>query len=147
MATAERKELEKLGRLWVKYTREEAKKDALKSTFVPRSKAFFDSFSYQIELGGVVALYSSWPWMELITEGTKSKYKMGWLTHQRGVDIVPLYQRDGTIVFRRAPLTIGKAWIHPKIAKHTFINRAYERAMEACVEGIFDKVMSNDDRR
>lgn len=143
----DQKQLRELGRLWVKYTREEAKKDALKSTFIPRSKDFYDSFSYQVEAGDVVALYSTWPWIDLITEGTKTKFKMAWLTKQRGVDIVPLRQRDGTIAFRRAPLTVGKAWIHPKIAKHNFINRAYERVLKACLEGILEDVMDNAGRR
>lgn len=126
----DQKALEDLGKKWLKYLKEEIAKDAAKSTFIPRDPGFLRSFSYAIEPGGVVSLYSTWPWLDIITKGTKDKYRMAWLTQQSGVNVVPLAQRDGSIHFRTAPLTVGEAWIHPKIAKHTFINRAYERALQ-----------------
>jgi hypothetical protein len=146
MPAVERKLLEDFGRLWVKYIKEEAWKDAQKSTFMPRDKAFYDSFEYKIEKSGVVSLYSSWPYLDIITEGTKGPYRMKWLTREKGVDMVPLAQADGRIVFRTTPLTIGKAWVHPKIAAHTFITRAYDRALEetfdGVVEGVFNAITS-----
>lgn len=135
--------LEKFGRRWVKYLREEAKKDSLKSTFIPRSKEFYNSFSYAVEAGGIVAIYSTWEWLDLITEGTRGRYKMAWLTHEKGVDVVPMAQKDGTMALRRTPLTIGKAWIHPKIAKHTFINRAYERALGELLSEVMEKALDS----
>jgi hypothetical protein len=135
--------LEKLGKKWVRYIREEARKDAQKSTFVPRSKEFYQSFSYAVEPGGMVVIYSTWEWLEIITEGTRGRYKMAWLTQERGVNVVPLTQRDGTVVLRRTPLTIGKAWVHPKIAKHTFINRAYERAVGELIDEVMEKALES----
>lgn len=139
MAKLERRDLEEVGRLWVKYIKEEARKDAKKSTFMPRDREFYNSFEYRVEKGGIVAIYSTWPWLDIITEGTRGPYKMKWLTHQKGVDVVPLAKADGTMTFRTTPLTIGKAWIHPKIAKHTFINRAYERAVSELLDKVLDK--------
>jgi hypothetical protein len=126
----DRKALDALGKKWLKYLKEEIAKDAAKSTFIPRDPEFLKSFSYTVEPGGIVSLYSTWPWLEVITNGTRGKYKMARLTQQAGVNVVPLVQRDGSVHFRTAPLTFGEAWVHPKIAKHTFINRAYERAFQ-----------------
>ena len=126
----DRKALDELGKTWVKFVREEIRKDAQKSTFIPRSPEFPKSFSYEVESGGIVSLYSTWPWLDIITNGTPGKFKMAWLTQDAGVNIVPLVQKDGSVHFRTAPLNVGKAWVHPKIAKHTFISRAYERAFE-----------------
>ena len=38
------------------------------------------------------------------------------------------------IVFRTPPLTTGKAWIHPAIAKHSFLDRSVERVLDTIVE-------------
>jgi hypothetical protein len=132
----DRKDLDALGKKWLKYLKEEIAKDAAKSTFIPRDPEFLKSFSYSVEPGGIVSLYSTWPWLEVITKGTRGKYKMAWLTQQAGVNVVPLAQKDGSVHFRTAPLTFGEAWVHPKIAKHTFITRAYERAFQDHVDQV-----------
>lgn len=139
----DRKALETIGRRWVKYIKEEARKDARKSTFMPRDRAFYDSFSYAIEANGIVAIYSTWPYLDIITKGTRGKYKMAWLTQEKGVDIVPLVQPDGSIAFRTTPLNLARAWVHPKIAKHTFINRAYERALAELLEPLMSKTLDD----
>jgi hypothetical protein len=139
----DRKSLEAIGRRWVRYIKQEAKKDALKSTFMPRDRAFYESFSFAIEPNGIVAIYSTWPHLDIITKGTRGKFKMTWLTQEKGVDVVPLVQRDGSVVFRATPLNIGGAWIHPKIAKHTFIARAYERAVAEELDAALEKGMQD----
>lgn len=126
----DRAALNAFGKTWLKFLKEEIAKDAAKSTFIPRDPGFVQSFSYAVEPNGIVAIYSTWPWLDIITKGTRGRYKMAWLTQERGINVVPLVQKDGSVHFRTAPLTIGKAWVHPKIAKHTFINRAYERAFQ-----------------
>lgn len=142
MPTFSQKYLESIGKTWVKYIKQEAKKDSAKSNYVPSSGEFYNSFSVTVDRG-VLTLWSSYEWLDLITNGTPGKYKMPWLTQQRGVTVVPLCQSDGRIGFRTAPLTVGQAWVHPKIAKHTFINRAYERAMEHHMDGFVSKVIEN----
>ena len=142
----DKKSLESFGKKWVKYIKEEAKKDALKSTFIPRSPDFYKSFSYKVE-GEKVAIYSTWEWLDIITKGTRGPYKMAWLTQAQGVNIVPLRQQDGTVAFRTAPLTTANAWIHPKIAKHTFINRAYDRALGEHLEGVLEEALNNGTKR
>lgn len=138
--------LDAFGKKWVKYIKEEAKKDSLKSTIIPRSPDFYKSFSYKVE-GDTIEIYSTWEWLDHVTMGTKGPYKMAWLTQARGVNIVPIRQKDGTVAFRAAPLTTAKAWIHPKIAKHTFINRAYDRALAEHLGCVIEKALDNGTKR
>jgi hypothetical protein len=147
VAEQPRKALEAFGKTWVRFIRQEAKKDSKKSNYVPNTKEFLDSFSYQVEPNGIVAIYSTYEWLELATEGTRGKYRMTWLTRQAGVDVVPLMQQDGTVAFRTAPLTFGKAWVHPKIAKNTFIARAYDRALEVHLDAVLQESIENASRR
>jgi len=46
--------------------------------------------------------------------------------------VVPIEQKNGTVVFRMAPLTTRDAWIHPGIAKFTFAQRAARKAKARC---------------
>ena len=136
------KALNEFGRLLVKLIKEEIKKDALKSTFIPRSKDFYESFSYAVE-GSSVAVYSTWPWIDVIVEGTPGPYKMKWLTQDHGLTVIPLIQSDGRMVFRTVPRNIGGAWVHPKIAQHTFIHRAFERAFAETAGNLMAKAFEN----
>ena len=138
----DKKQLQALGKKWVRYIKEEARKDARKSTFMPRSKEFYESFSFELEPNGIVAIYSTWEHLDVIVKGTRGKYKMAWLTQENGINVVPMRQKDGTFAFRTAPLTIADAWVHPKIAKHTFINRAYERAVGELLDKVVEKAIN-----
>lgn len=135
-----RAELEELGRVWVRYIREEALKDAQKSSSVPRDPAFYRSFGYRVEGGRHLVIFSAWPWVELLNEGTRA-YKMTWLTRSSGVARVPFVQPDGTVLFRATPLTAAEAWVHPGIARHHFIQRAYEKAWAAMGSRMVDRVL------
>lgn len=142
MGSFSQQELEAIGKSWVKYIKQEAKKDSAKSAYVPSSGEFYKSFTFTVDRG-IITLYSTYEWLDLITNGTRGKYRMPWLTQQQGVNVVPICQRDGRMAFRTAPLTIGQAWVHPKIAKHTFINRAYELAMKDHLEGLMEKAIDH----
>lgn len=48
--------------------------------------------------------------------------------------IVPLKTRTGTVVFRMAPLKTQDAWIHPGIARFTFVDRAVRSGKAACIK-------------
>ncbi len=48
--------------------------------------------------------------------------------------IVPLKGAGGTVIFRMAPLKTSGAWIHPGIAKFTFLQRGIEKGKAACME-------------
>ena len=85
----DRNDLRHFGKLLVRFVVEEAKKDAAKSSFIPDSKDFYESFSYRV-VGNGVEVSSSWPWIELIVQGTKGPYPMKWLTKAQGVEKVPL---------------------------------------------------------
>lgn len=54
--------------------------------------------------------------------------------------IIPIEQKDGTVVFRMAPLKTQDAWIHPAIAKFTFAQRAARKAKAKCVELIKEQI-------
>lgn len=48
--------------------------------------------------------------------------------------IVPLEGPGGTVIFRMAPLKTSEAWIHPGIAKFTFLRRGIEKGKKSCME-------------
>jgi hypothetical protein len=47
--------------------------------------------------------------------------------------VVPV-QAGGTVVFRTAPLKLNDAWVHPGIAKFTFMQRALNKGRRKCIE-------------
>jgi len=129
----DRRDLQFFGRCLIKFVREEAEKDAAKMGQLPTAPEFYKSFSFRVKGNGIEVM-SSWPWIRVYTEGTNGPFRMKWLTRQEGVNVVPLRGKFGEVVFRTAPLTTDKAWIHPGIARHTFIQRAFKRAQKSCVE-------------
>lgn len=133
-----RSDLHAFGRDLIRLIREEAKKDAAKSTMIPDIKDFYDSFTYRIE-GNDVIVESTWEWLDILTEGTKGPYPMKWLTAAQGVPKIPLRDRNGGLTFRNTPLTTDKAWIHPKIAQHTFIQRALDKATDIYMRKVVEQ--------
>lgn len=125
----------------VKYIREEAKKDAAKTGQVPTSKEFLESFSYQVK-DNTIEVSSSWPWIDLVIHGTDGPYRMKWLTQDKGVYKVPLRGKHGEVLIRSTPITTDKAWIHPGIARHTFVERAFRRAQRDCMDSFLSKNIS-----
>lgn len=143
-----REELEILGKTMVKCIIAEAKKDYAKQggRRTPRGDpegipgpppfpthtthigpAFFKSFGYEIVGKRTVAVTSTWPWIDQITEGRRP-YKMTWLTQANGVKAVPIVTHTGEIIVRMAPFSTADAWIHPGFARHTFIQRGIRKA-------------------
>jgi len=101
---------------------------------IPGSVRFFDSFHYKTDPSkGRVEIYSTWPWIEQITEGRRP-YPMDWLTQQAGVSRVPMKGPDGTVLIRSTPSSAEGAWIHPGFKKHTFVRRGYEKARRKMVK-------------
>jgi hypothetical protein len=141
--------LNRLGEALVESVVKEAKIDLAKQGIPSRGKpagipnkdeSFFDSFSYQIVGKSTIEILSSWPWIEQLTEGRKP-FKMWWLTHgQRMGRAVPLVQRDGTVLFRMAPLSLENAWIHPGFAKHTFVQRGVRKGREAMAQVMKEEI-------
>lgn len=138
--------LQRFGRLLVRYIREEAKKDAALSPQIPDSKEFYESFSYRVR-GNEVEISSSWEWIDLLVNGSDGPFPMKWLTAARGVKRIPLKDDQGRLIFRTTPLTTDKAWIHPGVAKHTFIQRAFDRAHDEMARMMLDVVMAKAFRR
>ena len=111
---------------------------------LPRSVRFFDSFYHKISTGpsGVkrVEIWSSWPWIEQLTEG-RNAYPMDWLTRQAGVSRVPMKGPGGTVLIKTTPASKEKAWIHPGFKKHNFIRRGYDRARRQMQKDLENQVI------
>lgn len=138
-----KQDLAEFGKLCVEYIEEEARKAARYSKSIPKDEAFFKSFSYKVSGSSTVKILSSWDWIGIYQNlqeqgaendpafGKPRPFRMTWLTKNAGVDKVPLFDKDtGQIVIRSAPLKAADAWVHPGIARHTFINKAMKRARE-----------------
>lgn len=97
---------------------------------LPVSPKFWESFGYKIIGKSTVAITTTWEWWPRY-EGRRP-FKMTWVTRQMGVDVIPISQSDGTVIFRTTPLTTDKAWIHPGVARYTFLQRGVRKGrMEA----------------
>lgn len=133
-------ELNRFGRLLIKFIREEAKRDAALSPQIPDTREFYESFSYRLD-GNSVVVESTWDWVNTLVDGTNGPYPMKWLTAAQGVKKIPMRDKQGNLIFRSTPLTTDKAWIHPGVARHTFIQRAFDRAQEEMASMVMDAVM------
>ena len=124
----------------------------------------WDSFSYQIRGERTVEVVSTFPYLAEMTSQDSPPHKMTWLTQEnkdknasqfpltprekalgmktsgrvsRGDRlplIVPMKNKGGVVIFRAAPLTFHDAWVHPGIAKFTFVQRAARQGRESCIE-------------
>jgi hypothetical protein len=90
--------------------------------------SFFESFFYQIRGQRTIEIFSTWPWIEGLIEGrppAPMESLVGDTPHP-----VPFLKEDGTVIFRMTPISLRDAWIHPGIAKHTFLERGVQNARE-----------------
>lgn len=115
------------------------------------------SFTFEVN-GGVFEIRSTFYGMQEMLAGDIPGRKMTWLTQEekehfpskfpltegekeRGMKrggrvskgerlplVVPLRGKDGTVILRMAPFNTSEAWIHPGIAKYTFMERAIRKA-------------------
>lgn len=123
---------------------------------------FHKSWSFEIEGLRTIVIKSTYYGMKELTDGGIPERKMTWMTQEhkekhpenfqltptekkRGMKqtgkmsqgdrlplIVPLKQKDGSVVLRFAPLTMQDAWVHPGIARFTFMQRAIRKARKEC---------------
>jgi len=136
------------------------------------SAPIWDSFSYKIRGKKTVEIVSTFPYIDQLVGEDTDPYKMTWLTQEekerkpskfpltpkekklgmkRGGRVsdggrlplvVPLKDKSGTVVFRTAPLTLADAWVHPGIARFTFVQRAARQGREQCIAIIKQEVLS-----
>jgi len=156
--------LKKVGRVLVDSVKEEAKKDFAKQgksgygrpQGLPDSNglhirpSFFDSFEARITGQKTLTVVSTWPWIEGLIEGRPAGPMLKHTQNNpklRGKPI-PFLQGNGKVLFRMAPLITGKMWIHPGIAKHTFLQRGIAKARQKLMqEGIMWKIMLDQIKR
>jgi len=164
--------LVRLGKLAIKILAEEAERDFAKRGWSlndpqggpPLNK----SFSYSIRGNKTLEIHSTfWGLKELMSHDIPAR-KLTWLTQEAKLQhperykftqgeikrgktqkgnrmplIVPLRAKNGDIVLRMAPFSTENAWVHPGIAKFTFLTRALKKAREAFKKLIADDVMKN----
>ena len=136
------------------------------------SAPIWDSFSYKIRGEKTIEVVSTFPFIDQLVGGDTEPYKMTWLTQEekerkpskfpltptekrlglkRGGRVsdggrlplvVPLKDDNGTTIFRMAPLTFADAWVHPGIARFTFVQRAAKQGREKCLQLIKQEVLA-----
>ena len=134
------------------------------------SPPIWDSFHYHIQGQKTVVVTSSFPHIGQMMGEDVPAQKMTWLTqqaknanpsqfpltpreHDLGMKragkvsqggrlplVVPMKDEGGTILFRTAPLTFNDAWVHPGIARFTFMQRAAKQGRERCIQMIKEEV-------
>ena len=60
---------------------------------------------------------------------------------QKKVKIIPVRTNRGTVIFKTAPFMTQKAWIHPGIAKFTFLERALRKGKKQCAEILAEEAL------
>lgn len=125
---------------------------------------FDESFSFSIRGQRTIEIRSSFYGLEEFTRQDIPSRKMTWLTQEaknktpskypltktekklgmkragkvrqgdRKPLVVPLQKDDGTVIFRMAPLKTKDAWVHPGIARFTFVERALRKGRAACAK-------------
>lgn len=134
---------------------------------------FADSWSYRIRGRSTIEIQSSWYGMaELTSEGIPSR-RMTWMTQKHKEDhperfkltegerkrgmkqsgkvskgerlplIVPLKQKGGGVILRFAPFETKDAWVHPGIAKFTFMQRGIRKGRKRCVTRLTQEVLKH----
>lgn len=142
--------LDEIGRLIVAIVRDEAKAEFSKRGWSGKDPqggpGIGDSFWHEISGDNTVVIKSSfWGLKELVSPDGIPERRMTWLTQEkvkwkpkvpgkrfRGKGarkplVVPLTAENGEVIFRMAPLKTADAWIHPGIARFTFMQRAMRK--------------------
>lgn len=128
-------QMQSLSQYLIQTVLDEARRDRARFDQLPNTPKLNYSFSTIVE-DDTIILMSDWPWLDAYVEG-RPPHPMTWLTQQEGVYKVPMVQRDGTVLIRTAPLTIKDAWIHPGIARHTFVQRAFQKTLNRMEQMFF----------
>lgn len=105
---------------------------------LPRSPKFKNSFKCLV-VGDEIQIVSNWPTLDALVDG-KKPYRMTWLTHQAGVNIVPMEGPNESVIYRTTPQHKGEAWMHPGFRKHEFLTRAIDRAWPKMVKIVSDEI-------
>lgn len=142
--------LKKIGECLVKHFAREALKDFAKRGWSVKDPmggpSIGNSFSYRIKGNRTVEVMSTFYGLDALVSGDIPEHRMTWLTQEaQGVAtrrsgvkrtslVVPLRADNGEVIFRTAPLKMADAWVHPGIAKFTFVQRAMTKAREECIQ-------------
>ena len=154
--------LRRIGEIYVRFLRYEAREEFHRRGWSLRDPMggpdIGDSFSYRI-LKSQVEILSTYYGMDVLVHRDIPSRRMYWLTQEyKGQSperfgrkrtiwregktplVVPITQKDGTVVFRTAPLKMKDAWVHPGIARFTFWERAIRKAGPKVLQIIAEEV-------
>ncbi len=152
--------LRAIGQVFLKAVVYEAKKDFAKQRKSPHAPeglpnstgktirpSFFDSFKVTVT-GKTFSVRSTWPWIENLIDGAPAgpMKQHTQLNPKLKGKTIPMMV-DGKIIFRSAPTTLDKAWIHPGYAKHTFVTRGIERGKKELSAGKMAAIMASQLKR
>jgi hypothetical protein len=134
---------------------------------------FPKSWSYRIRGGSTIEIQSTWYGMVELASGDIPSRRMTWMTQKHKEDhpekfkltkgerergmkqsgkiskgerlplVVPLKQKGGGVVLRFAPFETRDAWIHPGIAKFTFMQRGIRKGRERCAQRLTQEVVKH----
>ena len=151
----EKEDLIQFGELCIKYIEQEARKSAEYSSALPKDERFFKSFSYRLKGSSTIKIVSDWEWMGIYQNlqqadldkeegfGKPKPFRLSHLTRQAGVNKVPMVdKKTGQVIVRTAPLKVADAWIHPGIARHTFITKGLKRARDEFTKGLVERKLA-----
>jgi len=126
-----RKEIKFIAEMILNEVREEAKRAGQVFSAVPKTQEFIYSFGVQIKDNGDIVLYSTWQHIKYHLRN-KPAYPMTWLKTERNRprQAVPIKNKMGEIEFRTLPLVTDKSWVHPAVAKFSWIEKAIDRAVQ-----------------
>lgn len=123
-----------------------------------------ESFTFDIIGKKTIEIRSSYWGIEELTSGNIPSRKMEWLTQEakdkdpksypltpserkagmkqmgrvskgeRKPLVVPIKSAGGTVLLRTAPLKTTDAWVHPGIAKYTFMERGFRKGRQEAVK-------------
>jgi hypothetical protein len=145
--------LDEIGLLIVSIVRTEARNEFAKRGWSGKDPMggpdIGDSFKHEVVGDSTIVIKSSFYGItELTSDEGIPERRMTWLTQNRSgwkpptrkamvkapkpkgtrkPLVVPLTASDGEVIFRMAPLTMADAWIHPGIARFTFMERALRK--------------------
>lgn len=168
-----RKGLEILGKSLVKHIGIEASKDFAKRGWSEwnwdRTRKISESFAFEVVGTRTIKVTCDYPAIERLLEGVP-KHPMTWLVQPPGVKeadeneperpqkvvsasagtkknkdallIVP-FKRGGVVEFRTAPFDTADAWIHPGIAKFTFLRRGLEKGKKEAISELGKEAVRN----
>jgi len=137
----DKKIIDIFGEEMIKAIVEEAKIATAKGARLPKSKQFYDSFSYEIVKGGGITIRSTWKWVDHYLK-SRTPYKINVYRRRGENKIIPFKDERGNVMFRQAPIIGSAGWEHPAITKYNFIEAGIEKGEKKAIRKVLSLIQS-----